>query len=177
MPFFLHFGGGFEDGARLHLGDFGIDDAEAAAAEAEHRVELVQFVHALRDLSRRGCPASRRGRSARRAVVRQEFVQRRVEETDGGREALQRLEDADEVVASGKAAAWPAPCCRSFHGVGENHLAHRVDAVAFEEHVLGAAEADADGAEGDGVGGLLGRVGVGADLQPGGLGAPVHQLA
>ena len=31
--------------------------------------------------------------------------------------------------------------------VGEDHLAHRVDAVALEEHVLGAAEADALGAE------------------------------
>jgi hypothetical protein len=28
--------------------------------------------------------------------------------------------------------------------LGEDHLAHRVDAVAFEEHVFGAAEADAD---------------------------------
>jgi hypothetical protein len=33
--------------------------------------------------------------------------------------------------------------------VGEDHLAHRVDAVALEEHVLGAGEADADGAERD----------------------------
>ena len=47
--------------------------------------------------------------------------------------------------------------------LGEDHLAHRVDAVAFEEHVLGAAQADADGAERDGVGGLLRRVGIGAD--------------
>ena len=33
--------------------------------------------------------------------------------------------------------------------LGEDHLAHRVDAIAFEEHVLGAAQADADGAERD----------------------------
>ena len=46
--------------------------------------------------------------------------------------------------------------------LGENHLAHRVDAVALEEHVLGAAQADADGAERDGVARLLRRVGVGA---------------
>ena len=42
--FFCDIGGGFEDGARLHLGDLGIGDAEAAAAVAEHRVELVQLV-------------------------------------------------------------------------------------------------------------------------------------
>src|SRR5829696_8048136 len=31
-----------EDGARLHLGDLGVGDAEAAAAVAEHRVGLAQ---------------------------------------------------------------------------------------------------------------------------------------
>src|SRR3546814_269283 len=35
-----------ENRARLHLIDFGIGDAEAAAAMAEHRVELVQLVRA-----------------------------------------------------------------------------------------------------------------------------------
>ena len=44
---FLDFGGGLENGARLHLGDFRIDDAQPAAAETEHRVELVQFLDAL----------------------------------------------------------------------------------------------------------------------------------
>jgi hypothetical protein len=62
-------------------------------------------------------------------------------------------------------------------GLGQDHLAHRVDAVALEEHVLGAGQADAGGAEGDRVARLLGRVGVGADLEPGHLGAPLHQLA
>ena len=32
---------------------------------------------------------------------------------------------------------------RSSSVLGEDHLAHRVDAVALEEHVLGAAQADA----------------------------------
>ena len=43
----LLLGRGLEAGARLHLGDFRIDDAEAAAAEAEHRVEPLEFFHAL----------------------------------------------------------------------------------------------------------------------------------
>ena len=62
-----------------------------------------------------------------------------------------------------------------FDVVRENHLAHGVNAVAFEEHVLGAREADARGAERHGVFGLLGGVGVGADLELGDLRAPVHQ--
>jgi hypothetical protein len=46
MPSFLHLGGGLENGARLHLG-FPGNDAQPAAAEAEHRVEFVQFADAL----------------------------------------------------------------------------------------------------------------------------------
>ena len=38
---------GFEDGARLHLGDLGIGDTQTAAAMSEHRVELVQLFHAM----------------------------------------------------------------------------------------------------------------------------------
>ena len=51
--FLLHLRGGLEDRPRLHLGDLGIDDAQPAAAEAEHRVELVQLLDALLD-ARRG---------------------------------------------------------------------------------------------------------------------------
>jgi hypothetical protein len=46
----LDFGGGLEDGAGLHPGDFGIHDAESVTAEAEHRIELVEFFHALHNL-------------------------------------------------------------------------------------------------------------------------------
>ena len=60
---------GFEDGARLHLGDLGIGDAEAAAAVAEHRVELVQILHALGDLVRTQ-PQCLRERLLRRVIVR-----------------------------------------------------------------------------------------------------------
>jgi hypothetical protein len=44
-PFFCTSRGGFEDRARLHLGNFWEGDPEPAAAMAEHRIELVQLVH------------------------------------------------------------------------------------------------------------------------------------
>ena len=91
--------------------------------------------------------------------MRQEFVERRIEETDRGGITFERLEDAGEIFAlirqQFRERGFPV-----VDVVGENHLAHRVDAVAFEEHVLGAGEADADGAERERVLGLLGVVGV-----------------
>ncbi len=60
---------------------------------------------------------------------------------------------------------------------GEDHLAHRDDAVLLEEHVLGAAKADALGAEGERRPGVGRRLGIGADPHPPRLVGPLHQLA
>lgn len=87
----------------------------------------------------------------------------RVEETNRGRVALQRLEDPEEIRAlvgeefreRGLAVGQVA---------SEDHLAHGVDTIAFEEHVLSPGEADAHGAECDRLRGLFGGVGIGADL-------------
>ena len=52
-PFLLHDRRRLEHGARLHRRDLGIADAETAAAEAEHRVELVQLLDARVNRARR----------------------------------------------------------------------------------------------------------------------------
>ena len=52
---------GFEDGAALHLRDFGIEDAQPAAATAEHRVDFRQVVHPLLDLGGRDAQLARKG--------------------------------------------------------------------------------------------------------------------
>ena len=79
-------------------------------------------------------------------VLRQEFVQGQIKQADGDRQPLHRLEDRAKVAALhrqqlGKRA--PALFAR----VGEDHAPHRNDPVGLEEHVFGAAEADAFGAE------------------------------
>ena len=74
------------DRPHLHLVDLGIEDPQPHAARAEHRVDLLQRPRAV----------------ALRALgqvvgIGQELVQRRVEQADGDRQALHRLEDPLEV--------------------------------------------------------------------------------
>ncbi len=140
----------------------------------EHRVELVQLVHARVDRLLRHAQLLRQVRLLFRRV-RQELVQRRIEEADRRRVALERPEDAGEVVALVRQQLGQRRL-PVLERLGEDHLAHRVDAVALEEHVLGAAQADADGAERDRVLRLLRRVGVGAHRHARRLIAPLHQL-
>jgi AraC-like DNA-binding protein len=78
--------------------------------------------------------------------LRQELVQRRIEQADRDRQAGHDLEQLDEILRAASAGSWPAPRGGSFRRRPGSSRARR-DAVALEEHVLGAAEADALGAE------------------------------
>ena len=142
----LHVQPGLDDGADLHLGDLGIGDAQPAAAVAEHRVELGQLVHAHADPGQRharSCcaitfwPASSCGRnscsggSSRRIVTGRPFIARKMP-SKSSRWNGSSLASALRRPASSSA--------RIISRIG-------VDALALEEHVLGAAQADALGAE------------------------------
>ena len=97
--FFRDVEGGLEDGAHLHFVDLGIGDAEAAAAVAEHRVDLVQFgARGLRKSLRRHAGLLRDAGDVF-GRVRQEFVQRRIEQADRHRQAGHDAEDLGEVGA------------------------------------------------------------------------------
>ena len=102
-------------------------------------------------------------------------MERRVEQADGGGQAFQLGEDAGEVLAL-VGEEFGEGCLTAFEGSGEDHLAHGVDAVALEEHVLRAGESDAGGTERESDAGLFRGVGVGADGEAGGLAAPLHEL-
>ena len=103
--------------------------------------------------------------------VGQELVQRRVEQADRDRQALHLLEQALEVgllkrqqLVEHRAAAGLV--------LGHDHPLHLRLAVGGHEHVLGAAEPDALGAELARAAGVLGRVGVRAHAQRAQLVAP-----
>ena len=81
-------------------------------------------------------------------LVRQELVQRRIEQADRHRQAGHDLEQRLEVGALHRQDLGErAPAAGLV--VGADHLAHGEDAARLEEHVLGAAQADALGAEVD----------------------------
>ncbi len=108
-------------------------------------------------------------------ATRQELVQRRIEGADGDREAVHRAEDADKIVALiGQQFAQRRAAVLLV--VRQDHRAHVRQTVFGEEHVLGAAQSDAFGAEGPRLQSIAGNVGIGANTHAAeGLG-PSHQL-
>ena len=169
-----------EDGAYLHLVDFRIDHAEAASAEAEHRVLLVEFAGAGDGrLYLLGLGAVRvEGLEGLRELryLRKELVERRVEETDGDGQPFHGLEDSVEVGFLHD-LEFVELYDSLFLRRGDYHLLHDGQTVGVHEHVLGAAEADALRSEGAGAAGVFRRVGVGPDLELRDLVGVVEELA
>ncbi len=108
--------------------------------------------------------------------LRQEFMQRRVEQADRAGKPGHGLEDANEIAALCRQQFLQRPRPpRAI--VGKDHLAHGQDAVGIEEHVFGTAQADALGAELAGHAAILRRFGIGAHSHPPVLVGPFHQRA
>ncbi len=165
--------GGLEDRARLHLGDLRVGIAQTAATMTQHRVLFVQFLDTLEDPCNLDSGLCREVLLAL-LVAGQELVQRRIQQADRHGVSLHRLEDPVEVLTLERQQLGQGDATIGLV-VGHDHLAHRRDAVAFKEHVLGAAEADALRAELDGARGVQRVVGVRADRHSGELVRDRHQ--
>mmetsp|Transcript_37749 Transcript_37749/g.118185 ORF Transcript_37749/g.118185 Transcript_37749/m.118185 type:complete len:920 (-) Transcript_37749:644-3403(-) len=173
LALFLVGHGGLVDGAGLHLDDLRRRDAEAAAAETEHRVLLLALLHGVHEC---GLVEAELHGEVQVALVLagEELVQRRVEEAHGHGQAVHGLEDALEVFALlgeqlGDGGGFLLRRLR------EDHAAHGGEASLVEEHVLRAHEADALGAVLAGDGGVLRRVGVGEHAQAARVVGPAHE--
>ena len=163
-----------ENGARLHFRDFGITDGDAHAAEAQHGVELVQLGGAALQLLRARAHGLGDFRDFR-IRMGQEFVQRGIEQADGHRQARHDLEQVSEILPlHGQQLGERMATTRLV--IREDHLAHGHDAVALEEHMLGAAQADAIGAEVAGHPRVGGGVRIGAHLHAAHQIGPFHDL-
>ena len=165
--------GGIDDGRGLHLGDFRIGNGQTAAAVTHHGVKLVQRRDDLLELV--GGDVQLTGDLLDIFLLgREELVQGRIQEADGNGQSVHHLIQSLEVALLIRQDLGQC-LLAGIDVLGHDHFAHGLDAVAFKEHVLGAAQADALGAEGDGLLGVAGGVGVGADLQ-GALGVrPSHE--
>ena len=167
-----------EDRIGLHPVDLGVEDPEAHPARAEHRVDLLERLDALpRALEHRQVI---RALSARPLdvlldlrLVRQELVQRRIEQADGHRKAGHRVEEPFEVGLLQRPQDLQAALA-TLAVLGQDHVGHQRLTLA-EEHVLRPAQPDALRAEGPRLLGVLGRVGVGPHAhQPRGVGPLQH---
>ncbi len=188
LPFSGHFEGRLEDGTRLHDVDLGEEQSQAAAAQAEHGVhfahgtdliEQLAFLFEFPGIFSTGLQA--RYLDQQFFVRGQELVQGRVDEADDDGVAFARLridhglEDAFEVAAL-VGEQLIKGCLSLFLALGENHLLHNRQALLLHEHMLGAAEADTLGAEGDRAFGIAGIVGIGPDAEPAVLVGPTEQF-
>mmetsp|Transcript_16591 Transcript_16591/g.40524 ORF Transcript_16591/g.40524 Transcript_16591/m.40524 type:complete len:452 (+) Transcript_16591:540-1895(+) len=167
---------GLDDGAGLHLGDLGVDDAEAAPAQAEHGVHLGQ----LGDLVRHRVDGELElvGHHLAHVLhlpVGEELVEGGVEEANRDGARVHRLEDALEVGALERQQLLQRLLARRRVG-RHHHLPHSHEPlVRREEHVLRAHEPDALRAVAARLRRVLGRVGVGEDLDLAPLVHPAHE--
>jgi hypothetical protein len=142
--------------------------ASRITAQAEHRVLLVHALHRRQQLalSLLALPTGVGDGQLDRQLgqVGQELVERRVDQPDRHRQAVHRLEDLEEVFALQGQQLGERVLLAGFV-VRDDEVLHELPALA-EEHVLGAAQADALGAEAARAGGVVGGVGVGAHLHP-----------
>ena len=105
-------------------------------------------------------------------AARQELVQRRIERADGDRESVHRAEDADEIVALHGQQFLQRRAAILFV-VGQNHGAHVRNLLLAEEHVLGAAQADAFCAERARLDRIARNVSIGANSHACGTDRPI----
>ena len=104
-----------------------------------------------------------------------ELVERRIQEADRHGEPAHLLEDADEVFALHRQQLGERALTLGAI-IGKDHLAHRGDAIFLEEHVLGAAKADALRAERACDARVERRVGVRANFHRARRVGPDHEL-
>ena len=90
-------------------------------------------------------------------ILREKFVQWRIEGSDRGGQPFESPEDAGKVLSL-IGQQFRESFGADFLAPGKNHFPHRIDAVALKEHMLCSAETDTFGSESHGVFHLIGRI-------------------
>ena len=108
--------------------------------------------------------------------MRQELVQRRIEQADGYRQTAHCAVDCLEVAALHRQDLGQSGLAL-LERVSNDHLADRLDAGRLKEHMLGTAQADAFRAELACLRCIARRIAVGANMQGADLVSPAHEAA
>mmetsp|Transcript_14155 Transcript_14155/g.33606 ORF Transcript_14155/g.33606 Transcript_14155/m.33606 type:complete len:417 (-) Transcript_14155:1009-2259(-) len=165
----------FEDGACLHLADLRVGDGQAAAAVPKHWVGLLQLRGTSADSIQWHtccfCNQTHLGLG-----VRDEFVQRWVQQAHGHGQAVHDAEELRDVFPLHcqqlQQCSLPVGfvCC-------QNHLPHGHDAATLEKHVFRANQADALRSKLLGLAGICGRLCISPHLHGAELVSPGHDRA
>ena len=176
-----HLAGRFQDGAGLHAGDLRHRDAEPAASQAQHGIELMELLHSSQEppflLHPRRVSANElqpRDLHHQLFPFGQEFMERGVEQTNRHGEAFHLTVQPDEVLLLQREQLRQVALAL-FPRAGQDHVLHDRDPILGKEHMLGPAEPDPLGPEAPGDAGLLRHVRIGPDPQHPELVGPLEE--
>ena len=168
-----HICGGFQDGTHLHFVNFWIGDAQPTTAMPEHGIEFVEGFDLVLNHAQRGIEPPCHFLLLV-ALVWEKLVQGWIEQANGYGQVRHRIENAFKIAALNGQQLFEGATA-AFFIIGEDHLAHDIDAVAFKEHVLCAAQANAFGAKLARGSRIVWRVRIGAHIECANLICPAHQ--
>ena len=132
-----HIAGRLENRPCLHLVNLGKCNPEAATAVTEHRIELMQFARApLQCID--ADPDGVRKLDEFSVPLRQELMQRRIEQANCHRKASHHLEYRLKISALFGKQLGQRDAATSLI-LGQDHLAHGGNPARIEEHMLGPA--------------------------------------
>ncbi len=171
----------FKDRTSLHLDNLREDDAQAAAAQAHHRVDLVHALNLMQQLFLGGIRPVPSALSVATSAIKLSMLGRN--SCSGG--SIRRMvagRPPSALKMPSKSARWKVKQLVELYlalgiVVGENHRLDNGPALLGEEHMLRAAKPDTLRAELDGKLDIFGRVGIGADTQLAGLVGPLQEGA
>ncbi len=159
----------------LHLSDLRVCYCQTASTVTHHGVELVQASDKSLDVSNRLALCSSKSSNVS-LFCGNEFVQRRIEETDCNRVTLKSLIESLEVsllhgLDLSKSSLTLLNC------IGADHLTECSDSVSLEEHVLCTAKTDTLSAKLSSLLSVSGCISVCSNLQNSVLVSPSHDSA